>query len=116
MRTFSLSVLGLFCGLALVAPIEAQTPFKIGYVDSQQLLSQAPGAQQARQALERDLARFEAELKELEDELTKLIQDFQQQQIMLSPDARRQREQAIRQKQQAYEQRAMELEDTYGRR
>lgn len=116
MRTSSVVLLTLLAVFTLTASVGAQATTKVAYVDTQKLLVEAPGAQEARQTLEQDLAGYEAELKELEDELTRMITEFEQQQVMLAPETRRQREQAIRDKQQAYQRRAMELEDTYNRR
>ena len=82
----------------------------------QRLVAEAPGAREARTAIERDLERYKAELGRMEDEIKKLIEDYQKQEGMLAADARRQRQEAIQQKQRAWQERAAQLEDQAGRR
>lgn len=113
LRSFLVAAAGL---IALAGPIHAQGAVKIGYVDTRRILAEAPGAQEARQAFEQDMAKFQSELQQLEDSLKAMISNYEQRQVMLSPEARQQQEEAIRQTQRAFQQRAGELEDQAGRR
>lgn len=99
----------LLVGLAM--PAAAQTTGKIGFIDSRAIIAQAPGAQEAQQAFEQDMARYQAELETLEQELKTQLDSYEKQQVTLSPDARRQRQEEIRTKQMAYTQRAQQLEE-----
>lgn len=96
--------------VTLVGPAAAQSAPKFGFIDSNRILAEAPGAQAAREAFEKDMARYRSELQELEKDLQKAVAEYEQQQVMLSPDAKKQREGAIIQKQQAYQQRVAQLE------
>jgi len=102
--------------VATAAAAEAQTGLKIGYINSAALYDQAPGAQQAQQQFERDMARYRGEVETLGQELQTMIQQYEQQQVTLSPEARQAREAAIREKDGSYRQRVAELEDEAGRR
>jgi outer membrane protein len=110
---FVMAVLAL---TVLALPASAQTAPRIGYINSQRLLAEAPGAREAQQAFERDMQGYQQELGKLEEQLTEMITQYQQRQTMLSTEARRQEESAIRDKQTELQQRAMELEEQAGRR
>lgn len=103
-------------GLALAAPTEAQTPLRIGYVNSERILEAAPGAREAEETFQREMQRFQGELQRLGEELQKMVTEFEQQQVMLSPDARRTRQEAIQQKNRQYVERQQQLEEQAGRR
>ena len=94
----------------------AQGPLRLGYIDSQAILAQAPGATEAQDQFERDMARYRAELDQIGEELQGMIQQFEQQQLTLSPQARETQTQSIQAKQEEYNQRAAELEGEAGRR
>ena len=91
------------------ASAEAQT-LKIGYINSQQILANAPGAAEANAAFQSDLAAFEAEAQQLQDELIGMQQQLEQQQLTLSPEAKRNREQQIAQRAQEAQARMAELD------
>lgn len=101
---------------ALAVPAAGQGAPKIAYVDSRRLIAEAPGAKEAQESFERDMQRFRAELQQLEDSLKALLSEYEQKQVLLSPEAKRQKEEEIRQKQRAYQERAGELETQAARR
>ena len=96
MRRIVLAPLTLVLLLAAGA-VEAQT-LKLGYINSQQIFQNAPGAEEANAAFQTDLASFEAEAQQLQDELIGMQQQLEQQQLTLSPEAKRNREQQISQR------------------
>jgi outer membrane protein len=115
MRNF-VTVVCAAAGVALLAgPAAAQGP-KIGYIDSGRIIAEAPGAKEAQATFEKDMTRYRSELKTMEDSLKSMMSDYESKQVMLSPDAKKTREEAIRQKQGAYQQRASELEDQANKR
>jgi outer membrane protein len=59
---------------------------------------------------------FESELQGLETDIANLISQYQAQQITLTANARRTREEAITQRQQAYQERMTQIEAEAGRR
>lgn len=102
--------------LVLAAPAGAQSSLKIGYINSQEIIQEAPGAQQARQQLEQQLTEYRQEVQQMGEELQDQIERYEQQQMTLSEEARQQRQEEIRQKQQEYQQRVQQLEDQAARR
>lgn len=105
------TVLLLLPGVLVGSGAEAQQQTKLGYIDSQAILNEAPGAQEAQDQFERDMARYRSEVQQMGEELQTLIQQYEQQQLTLSPEAKENREEEIRRKQQQYQQRVQELED-----
>ena len=114
MRRTSFALLAL----ALLLPagaVEAQT-LKIAYINSQEILLQAPGAEAAQQAFEAEMAAYQTEIAQLETELQNMETALQQQSLTLSPEARANREQQLQAKFQEYQQRAGQLQDVANQR
>lgn len=108
-----LTVLGLSLLAAGDAAAQAQ---KFAFVNTNQIVAQAPEASRARQSLESELQGYRQELERLEAELDSLQTNYERQQSSLSADARQQRQQELQQKFVAYQQRAAELQQTVQRR
>ena len=89
---------------------------KIGYINVQQVLEEAPGAREARDELEAEVATYQTELEQLSTELDDLVTKYEQQQALFSPAARQTREADIRAKQQAMQERAAVIEQRHGLR
>jgi len=102
--------LPVLLALVLASSAEAQSTVKIGYIDSQAILDQDPSAQAAQQQFEASLVTYQAEVQQLGQNLQLLMDQYEQQQAMLSDEAKANREEEIRLKQAQYEQRIGELE------
>ena len=94
----------------------AQSPLKIGYINSQVIIAEDPAAIAAQEQFQREMVPFESELQALEAEISQLMTQYQAQQITLTANARRTRQEAIVQKQQAYQERMAQIEAEAGRR
>ncbi len=94
----------------------AQQPTRFGFINSQRILAQAPGASEAQRSFEQDMARYRTEVENLGRELERLQSDFERQQGTLTPAVRQQRQQEMQQRFQTYQQRIGELEQTAQRR
>ena len=104
--------------LAFLLPagaVEAQT-LKVAYINSQEILLQAPGAEEAQAQFDAEMQGYQAEIQQLETELQNMETSLQQQQLTLSPEARSNREQALQQKFQEYQQRAGQLQQVANER
>jgi outer membrane protein len=105
------AALGVLAFLALsAAPAFAQAPLKIGFINSQALLAQAPGAAEASQQFDTELGTMRAQLQPMAEELDSMIAQFEAQSMTLSEQARRQRQQAIIERRGALEQAAAQME------
>lgn len=100
----------LAAAMLSAAPGVAQSPLKVGFINSQFLLDQAPGAAQAAQQFDQELGSMRAQLQPMATELDSLIAQFEAQSMTLSEEARRQRQQAIIQKQGELQQAANAME------
>jgi outer membrane protein len=92
-----------------VQTVEAQV-VRVGYIDSQVILSEAPGAMEAQQEFDREMERFRGEIQRMGEDLERLIGNYQQQERTLSPEAREARQNEIRLKEMEYQQRVDEME------
>ena len=92
------------------------TDMKFAYVNSNVVLEQAPGATEAQATFDREVARWQSEVQVLEDSLREMVSAYEQQQVMLSPEARTRRQQDIQQKNLEYQQRTADLQQVAERR
>ena len=94
----------------------AQSPLKIGYINSQVIIAEDPAATAAQEQFQREMVPFESELRGLETDIADLIARYQAQEITLTANARRTRQDEIAQKQQAYQERIAQIEAEAARR
>jgi outer membrane protein len=116
MRSLYSTVLAVAGLLIVAAPLAAQTPTKIGYIDTRRVIQEAPGAQDARTTLEREMQGYQQQMQAMEDSLTSMMTDYQQRSLVMSADAKQRREQEIMQKRTSFQQRAEEIQTAAGRR
>ena len=103
--------------LAFASPVLAQgTAPKVGYINSQAILDQAPGAAEASEQFEADLARLREQIQPATDSLDLMIQAYEAQALTLSPEAKQRREQAILAKREEVQQLAAQLDQQAGAR
>ncbi len=95
--------------------VEAQT-LKIAYVNSQEILLSAPGAEAAQQQFDQEMQGYQSEISRLESEIQNLEAALQQQQLTLSPEAKANREQQLQVKFQEYQQRTAQLQELASQR
>jgi outer membrane protein len=93
-----------------------QASIRLAYINSNEVIAQTPGAADAQATFDREMARWQTEVSAFEDSLQQMITTYEQQQVMLSPQARQERQQEIMQKQLEYQQRAGDLQQVAQRR
>lgn len=91
---FAAMVVGGLLGLSAATPLSAQ---KVGYINSNTILQEAPGAKEARDQLEREMAQVRTRLQQMEDSLRLMREQYERQQLTLSPQAKQERQTAINQ-------------------
>jgi len=109
----SYMVVAALAAFGLSAPVAAQQPAAPGGIvilDSQRLVANAPGTSEASRALQTQIDSAQAEVSRMEATLDSLTTSYDQRQVMLSPEARRQLQEDIRARQREFQARAMELE------
>lgn len=116
----SYSTVGTGMALALVAVcaagVQAQTTGKIAYINAEAILQATPAVQEAQQMLQEEMEPFRQELQRMATELDSLVQQYQQQQLTLSPEAKQARQAEIQRKQQAYQQRVQQIDEQASQR
>src|SRR4051812_21156370 len=108
MTTVALALLGL---AAIGAPVSAQAPTKVAYINSQKLIDQAPGSAEIKVTLQKEMASYKAQIDAMDDSLKTMVTDFQQKSVLLSPDAKQKRQDDITAKDAAFKARADEMQN-----
>lgn len=104
-------VLALIAMLAIATGARAQSTPRIGYINSQQIMEEAPGAQAAQQAWQQEMTTIRTEVQQMGQEIQRMVAEYQQQELTLSQEAKAQRQAAIQERQAEYEERVQELQN-----
>ena len=109
MRRLNVIVTALLLSL-VGTPVAAQNSLKIAYVHSQAVLAQSPVATVAMEQFQRDMVPYENELKGLEERISQLMTQYNAQQLTLTPEARKLRQDELLGLRTNYENRVQEIE------
>ena len=82
-------------GLMLIASGSQAQLGKLGYVDSDKIFANYDGWVKAQEEFETEYKAWDNEAREMQQELTDLIDEFEKQKTILSPEKRREKEAAI---------------------
>jgi outer membrane protein len=102
----AVAVSGVFAQALPAANPAGNGRIPIAYVRSQLLFQEAPGAADARTTIQREMDKYQAELALAEDSIKNLLTDYQQRQVMMSPDAKKRQEDLINAKKASLDKRA----------
>lgn len=94
----------------LFAPAPGEAQLRIGYLDSERVLAEAPAFAGVRATMEQEFAPYRQELDSLQNALQRADEEFRAQAGTLSDEARQQREQQIQQQFAHYQQRGQQLQ------
>lgn len=103
------TALALTAGVAGGAAAQTAVP-KIGYINSQTILAQAPGRAEAEAQFEREMTSFRQTVQKMGDSLNLLIANYNKEEVSLSPAAKETRQKAIRAKEEEYSTKTRQLE------
>jgi len=118
---FRASSIALATSLILVGTAGAQAsqasqappaPAKIGYINSAQLLAQAPGRAEAEAQFDREVGVYRQQIQRMDDSLRTLMAAFDRDAPKLDSTTRETRRTSIGQKEVEYQQRARGLDST----
>ncbi|MDX1660546.1 MAG: OmpH family outer membrane protein [Gemmatimonadota bacterium] len=70
---------------------------KVAYVDSEAIIRQAPGYQEASQAFNETAAGWRDTLQQKRQELERLFEEYKKQEVILSPEKKTEKQQEIQQ-------------------
>jgi outer membrane protein len=97
-------------GLMAIGVPEAAHAQNVAYLDSRRVISEAPGAQEVREQIDQEMRNYEAQVQVLQDSINKMVTDYQQKSVTMSPDARQAREAEIVQARNRLQQQAAQIE------
>ena len=92
----------LLAGVAAAPAARAQAPgapaqpLKLAFINSQLILANTPGRAEAESTFSRELAGYQARVQSLQSTLDSAVADYNRASLVLSPTAKAQREQQIR--------------------
>jgi outer membrane protein len=115
---FRATTTALITSLILVSTAGAQasqappSPAKIGYINSAQLLQQAPGRAEAEAQFEREVGVYRQQIQRMDDSLRTLMASFDRDSPKLDSATRETRRTSIGAKETEYQQRARGLDST----
>jgi outer membrane protein len=116
MRTlFRASLIVLTTSLIFVGTAAAQAapgPVKIGYINSAQLLQQAPGRAEAEAQFEREVGVYRQQIQRMDDSLRTMMAAFDRDAAKLDSATRETRRNTIGQREVEYQSRARGLDST----
>ena len=101
----------VFVGIGASPASSQQTAVRLGYINSDIVLQQTPGYAQADSILRTERTAYQRELDALRGQLDSAIAAFDQQSLVLSPQAREAKLDEIRTMQERAQQRANELQN-----
>jgi len=113
---FRATLLALTVSVALASSVSAQGPAapagqpRIAYINSQQILAQAPGRAEAEAQFEREMNGYRQAVQRMGDSLNTMIAEYNRQEVSLSPAAKDTRQKAIREKEDQYQKKTQELQ------
>lgn len=110
-RTFARAGILALSLMALAPAAHAQQNLKFAYINSQVLLSNAPGRAEAQAQLEKELAAYRLQVQRMGDSLNALIADYRKQEAVLSPVAREARQKTITTREEEYQKRAQQMQE-----
>ena len=104
----------LFAGIAMTvaaAPVHAQL-VKLGYINSAQILAQAPGRAEAEAQFDKEVVAYRAQLQRMNDSLNVMATQFDKDSPTLDSATRTRRGNAVRAREAEYQNRARMLDST----
>jgi len=109
----ALSTSLIFVGIAGAQATQAPpSPAKIGYINSAQLLQQAPGRAEAEAQFDREVGVYRQQIQRMDDSLKTMMTTFDRDAGKLDSTTREARRTSIGQKEVEYQQRARGLDST----
>lgn len=95
----------------------AQGPVpKLAFINSQQILSQAPGRSEAEAQFKRELDGYQTQVKRMGDSLRALIAAYDKQEVILSPAAKEAKQKEIQGKEKQFQDSTSKLEQRMSQR
>lgn len=106
----------LFAALLALAPVAARAELKLGFVDLQRALNEVDEGKSAKSQLEKEFKEKQKQLDSKQDELKKLKADYDKQAVVMSDQAKRDKQSELERKAQETQQLFVQLQAELSRR
>jgi len=103
--------LALFVGASAVASAQAPAAQKFAFINSQAILAAAPGRVEAEAQFQKEMEGLRAQVTKLGDSLNTLQQQFQKEEVSLSPAVKETRLKSLRERSDDYQSRVQKLNE-----
>lgn len=110
-RTTAVALAALTLGAVGTAAAQNGPPAgtAIVYINSQEILQAAPGSAEAQRTFDRELTEWRTQLEADAAVLDSLLRDYERQEVMLSPQAKEQKQTELRSRQQEIQTKQQDL-------
>lgn len=105
------AVVALTLSMTGILAAQAAVP-KIVYVNSQKIISQAPGRADAEAQFQKEMDQYKAQVQKMGDSLQTAVAEYQKVEPTLTPAVKATRTKDLRDRQNAYQQHVQQLEQT----
>ena len=102
--------LALIAGTIVATSASAQTPAKIGWINSAQILSEAPGRAEAETRFKNEVTAYQAQLQRMSDSLQTMAATYEKDAARLDSATRVSRAKVIQERETGYRTRAQQLD------
>ena len=102
--------LALIAGTIVATSASAQTPAKIGWINSAQILSEAPGRAEAETRFKNEVTAYQAQLQRMSDSLQTMAATYEKDAARLDSATRVSRAKVIQDRETGYRTRAQQLD------
>jgi len=102
--------LALIAGTIVATSASAQTPAKIGWINSAQILSEAPGRAEAETRFKNEVTAYQAQLQRMSDSLQTMAATYERDAARLDSATRVSRAKVIQDRETGYRTRAQQLD------
>ncbi len=98
----SLRWLAVGLGIAMVMTLAAKE-YKVGYIDSEEIISKYEAAKEAKQELEEEIGKFRAQAESLRADYEKALKEYESQELTLSEEGKRAKMAEVDQRKRRYD-------------
>lgn len=90
-----IALVAAILAIGVPATVRAQESLKLGYVDSEAVIRQAPGYQEANDEFNRTANEWRDTLAQRQQELQELFEEYKRQEVILSPEKKSERQEEM---------------------
>jgi len=98
-----MSLVRIAAALGLVAAVIGAKEYKLGYIDSEQIIARYEAAKDAKKQLDEEIAKFQAQADSLRQEYEQAQDEYKSQELTLSPEGKQAKQAEVDQRKKRYD-------------